>query len=555
MRKALPFLICLFLWFVSCSSDRDLIEPTSNFSMNFCNFPHAWTVSRGTGVNVGVIFKPTEDSTDWGKLIQRLAPESSIKVFDKASFLNPSEPHFDCHLFFLAEPLTKEEYGSALDIIKDCQKNEISFILPSQFGPMTRIIEDKTWFDFVLEASALGAIIVGTHGRTYQLGNIDFWKNMPIDIFALSRRVDGDRLFGTLSNIENSGLEESSYLAAGAAALLKSQNPQLKPAEIKKIFQERGRQVIWMIPNIPFGDKENSFRAWPLLNQNQLRQRESALQKGGYKILEVFEGNCLDAALLLDLDPMGDREWSSQVLRAREAHKLATGKGVIVAILDHQFDDQDPSLEGRLIKPGSVLEGAPVFDPKTSSGHGTWMARDLVHIAPDVKIMPVRFCGRGQYGDPDLYIKGIEYAVENGAHIVSISHQPIPEKRQADFDLAIARAADQGVTVVYIHYQGERKDVVVTKPIEFAPFYKGEEHVYVIGTNSINESSFPYTWGFSQTAPYVAGVIALMKEVNPGLKPAEIREILLNSGRLISNDFSILDAFAAVKNSKELSST
>ena len=201
--------------------------------------------------------------------------------------------------------------------------------------------------------------------------------------------------------------------------------------------------------------------------------------------------------------------------------------------------------------PGSVLKGTPVFDPDIGAGHGTWMTRDLVKVAPGVKIMPVRFCGSGIFGDADLYIKGIEYAAANGADIISISHQPIPKEKQNEFDLAVAKAAEKNVTLVYIHYRGARDEVVVSNPIEFAAYDKDNRKVYVIGTNFIDDSSFPYTWGFSQTAPIVSGVIAMMKEVNPKLTPLEIDHILLKSVNKTPDGYPVLDAVKAVKHAKK----
>jgi len=211
------------------------------------------------------------------------------------------------------------------------------------------------------------------------------------------------------------------------------------------------------------------------------------------------------------------------------------------------FDKEDESFQDRLVRPTSVLQDAPIFDPKTRAGHGTWMARLLIKVAPDVKIMPVRICGNGIYGDAELYIKGIEYAIENGADIVSLSHQAIPREKQQDLDRAIKKATEKGVTFVYIHYQGKRKDVIVTSPIEFANRHNKNNKIFVIGTNFINESSFPYTWGISQTAPMVAGVIAMLKELNPELTPFEIKKILFESYNTISSGYPILDALKAVK--------
>jgi hypothetical protein len=105
------------------------------------------------------------------------------------------------------------------------------------------------------------------------------------------------------------------------------------------------------------------------------------------------------------------------------------------------------------------------------------------------------------------------------------------------------------VTIVYIHYYGQRKDVVIPSAIEAAKIdaAKRQEHVYVVCTGFIDESSFPNTFGLSVTAPIVAGVVAMMKEKNPDLKPAEIHDILLNAGRPIKSGHKILDAYKALQ--------
>ncbi len=83
-------------------------------------------------------------------------------------------------------------------------------------------------------------------------------------------------------------------------------------------------------------------------------------------------------------------------------------------------------------------------------------------------------------------------------------------------------------------------------PIEFASTEQ-EDYIYVVGTNFIDESAFPYTWGVSPTVPMVPGVIAMMKEINPHLKPTEIRQILLSSNNMNPDGFPLLDALKAVK--------
>jgi len=545
-RFCILFLIPVLMIFSACTR---IIEPAPDFSINFCNFPHAWTESKGKNISVGIVSGGMEEIQDWAKKVSGLAPEAEVIRIEREAFLAGDSSVFEHQVILLAQSIEEADSDKAINSIKTCRERDIVFILPAYFGPMEKDKDYSRWQEFIKKASENGAVIVGAHGMMCQLGNLSFWKKIPVDIFALHDEVGGDSLWGTESLIERN-LEKPSYLVAGAAALLRSKSPELSAEEARNIIRERGRKIIWMVADIKWRNDEDWLRAWPILNSEILRQKEKQLQEINHKIVEIFEGNCLDGALIMGLEPMVDGDWSRNALNLSKARKTATGKGVTVAILDHMFEPEDWSLKGRVVKPGSVLEGAPVFDPETGLGHGTWMAQELVRIAPDVKVMPVRFCGRGRYGEADLYIKGIEYAAENGADIISISHQPLPSDRQDDLDRAIEEAAKKGVTLVYIHYQGNRKDVVVTKPIEFAPYYNGKEYVYVIGTNFIDESKFPMTWGVSGTAPMVSGVIAMMKELNPKLTPQEIREILVKSGRELESGYKVLDAVKALQNSK-----
>jgi len=295
---------------------------------------------------------------------------------------------------------------------------------------------------------------------------------------------------------------------------------------------------------------EEAGRAEWVLPARSLAACDRRLHAGGGpgpEVVERFAASTLDAGLLLGLPPMAGGEWSRAVLRAAEARRKATGKGITVAILDHLFDEKDAAAASKWIKPGSVIEGQPVFDAH-ESGHGTWMAHDLLAVAPDVRIMPVRIYGHGHEGAAEDYARGIDYAVANGARVVSLSHRPVDPEKQAVLDEAVDRATRAGVTFVYIHYLGDRPAVVVPGPVEFAAYDEGRAMVYVIGTNFIDDESFPYTWGLSPTAPMVAGVVAMMLEVNPTLTPARINEILLSSGRGIGSGRKLLDAAMAVKN-------
>jgi len=518
------------------------ITPTADFDANFCNFPQAWTLTKGEGVRVGVVYQPKEKQPDWRQRVAALAPGSNVVRLSESDCAPASEGVPGYQVLLLLTPIEERRYDETLRVIRSCAEKGAAVILPAYFGPMRENVDYAPWRQFVRSASRLGAIVVGSHGAAYQLGRSSFWKGMPVDIYALHSGIDGDKYFGSDALVQRD-LESSAYLAAGAAALMRSHDPSLAPKALKQAFQRYGRKVSWAELELEPEPGSSLSRLHPALTRASLDRLLKEFQEAKPRIRETFEGGALDAGLLLGIKPMGDGEWRRRALRAAPAGKKATGKGVTVAILDHLFDPDDPALKGRLVKPGSVLEDNPVF---SMSGHGTWMARALVEIAPDVRIMPVRICGRGRMGDADLYIKGIEYAVENGAGIISLSHQAVPKEKREALDRAVARASEKNVCFVYIHYQGGREEVIVPGPIEFAKFDRGRKVVYVVGTNFINEDAFPYTWGVSQTAPIVSGVIAMMKEINPKLTPPEIKEKLLNASDTIESGYPILNALKAI---------
>ena len=233
------------------------------------------------------------------------------------------------------------------------------------------------------------------------------------------------------------------------------------------------------------------------------------------------------------------------ILNIQPAHQLATGKNIIVALLDHLFDKDHHVFIDRMILPGCVIDECPVF---STEGHGTWIAQSLVKIAPDVKIMPVRIYGKNLHANSDLYIKGIHYAIENGASIICSSHRPTIKKKQLDLDRAIARASKKGICFVDVHYKGDREDVIVPGLVEFAPLDKGKKLVYVSGANPTEKNIFSTSWGLSYASPLVSGLIALMKEIKPQLSPLTTKKILLKSFTPTSQGYPLLDALKTLHN-------
>ena len=124
-------------------------------------------------------------------------------------------------------------------------------------------------------------------------------------------------------------------------------------------------------------------------------------------------------------------QWQVRELNARDAWKLATGQGVIVAVLDSGVDARHPDLAGQVLPGADFVDGST--DARTDPvGHGTTVAGliagrsddgdGVVGVAPETKILPVRVLDRdNKYDDPAIVAKGLRWAVDSGASVINLS--------------------------------------------------------------------------------------------------------------------------------------
>ena len=108
----------------------------------------------------------------------------------------------------------------------------------------------------------------------------------------------------------------------------------------------------------------------------------------------------------------------------------STGRGVRVAVVDGGVEHDHPAL-GDSVRGGVVIE----FDPNSESkilyepdekpqdlfGHGTACAGILHAIAPQAEIYSVRVLGRDASGRGIQFAAGLDWAVQNGMHLVNMS--------------------------------------------------------------------------------------------------------------------------------------
>jgi len=544
--KKLMTLLFLLASFLSYSQKNKVVLPVAEFTANFCNFPYAWTASKGEGVQLNIIDSTKKENSEILNRIQELAPATKIQVLTPNQFYK-KEIKNQAILQYI--PIKPAKHDKFLQRVKELNELNSVVILPAWFGPMEKGENYEEHKKFLSAASKVGAIITGCHGTEYQLGDLNFWGDLPIDIFALNKEVMGGR-YGKPGTMIDKSMQKSSLPAAAAVCLLKSNKPKYNAADIKGHIRKHSRKVNWSHIKVT----RKNGKEWETIDEHldkkvfmeKIRKRRE--QGLDVEIIKHYSGNCLDASFLLELPPFRSGEWRKNASNIAEVQRKATGKGVTVAILDWLFDKEDPVFKDRIVSPYSVIKDKDVF---WGQGHGTWMAKELVKVAPEVKIMPVRIIDKEQREKQDeFYVQGIRYAADQGADIVTISHPPVKKENQEKLDEALKYAKQHNTTVVYIHYYGNVKGVIPSCPIEFANskyIKEPEKRIFVIGTNDYYKYSFPYTWGFSQTAPFVGGIIALMLDIEPSLKPEQIHTILKRSFTETREGYHLLDAGKAVK--------
>ena len=275
-------------------------------------------------------------------------------------------------------------------------------------------------------------------------------------------------------------------------------------------------------------------------------------------------------AALTEGDPA---QYALQKLRLPQAHALAHGANVTVAVIDSGIDVRHPELANAVVDSFDALgsrEGPHV--------HGTGIAGAIVShgrlmgSAPAARILAIRAFGVAASGAAStsfVILKGLDYAAAHGAQIVNMS---FAGPKDGLIERGIAAVAAKGILMVAAAGNGGPKspplypaanpNVIAVSATDaqdrlFAASNRGS-HIAIAAPGvdiflpAPNEK-YQMTSGTSFSAAFVSGLAALMLERNPVLKPDQVRAILVKTARDLGSPgrddlfgAGEADAFAAV---------
>ena len=271
--------------------------------------------------------------------------------------------------------------------------------------------------------------------------------------------------------------------------------------------------------------------------------------------------------------PMNSDQYAPEKLNLPEAHKLATGSRVLVAVIDSGIDASHPDLTGAIASSFDAAAGAGPSHPHGTGMAGAIAARgNTLGAAPRVGVLAVRaFDPRTTSGEGTTFniIKGLDWAVENGARVINMSFAGPADPRLGD---ALDRASKRGIVLIAaagnagpnsppLYPAANRNVIAVTATDIEDRLYTGANrgnHIAVAapGVDILVPApggNYQFTTGTSVAAAHVSGVAALLIERNPKLTPSDVRRILTRTAKSLgrgerARDFGagLVNAFQAV---------
>jgi hypothetical protein len=218
-------------------------------------------------------------------------------------------------------------------------------------------------------------------------------------------------------------------------------------------------------------------------------------------------------------------------------HRVATGRGIVVAVVDSRVEQDHPDLAGQFAASQDFVDDRP----GAAETHGTGVAgviaaksnnrAGISGVAPEARLMALRACWQTEpkaANAPTLcdslsLAKALHYAIEHDAAVINLSLSGPPDRLLAQL---IGIALSRGITVVAAYdpalpqggFPASAPNVirVATQSLAAAP-----AGVYLAPGEDVPTTQPGGKWGLvdgsSYAAAHVSGLVALVREHSDNL--------------------------------------
>jgi subtilisin family serine protease len=263
-----------------------------------------------------------------------------------------------------------------------------------------------------------------------------------------------------------------------------------------------------------------------------------------------------------------------QKMHLPQAHELAKGDKVLVAVIDSGVDVAHPDLAGDIAGTFDALGTGLKPDPHGTAIAGAIAAHGrLMGAAPAAQILAVRaFSGTGGADDGTTFaiMSGLNWAVSHGARIVNMS---FAGPQDPGIARSLAAAHDRGVVLVAAAgnkgakspplYPAADPNVIAVTSTDAGdqlPAFANRGRYVTVAAPGVDlmllapNGAMQFASGTSFSAAYVTGTAALMLERKPSLGPETLRQALAGTAHRLGSDKAadgqsgagLVDAYQAV---------
>jgi len=276
-------------------------------------------------------------------------------------------------------------------------------------------------------------------------------------------------------------------------------------------------------------------------------------------------------------EPVNSAQYAPDKLKLIDAHRLADGNKVLVAVIDSGVDASHPDLAGAIT---ASFEAAA--ENEQPHPHGTGMAgaiaahRNMLGTAPRAGLLTVRAfssTANSAQGTTFNILKGLDWAADEGARVVNMSFAgPLDPRLREALQKAynkgivlVAAAGNAGANSPPLYPAADPGVIAVTATDNHDALFPGANRGNYIAVAAPGvdvfapapEGTYQLTTGTSVAAAEVSGVAALLIERNPALTPAAVRKILMDTAKRLGpksrdRDFGagLVNALDAVRAAK-----